>query len=65
MAAAEAVESALCEAGFAAEREDMTAGLAGLFPGMGEGLAEWIITAPDGEQMALQLAYFDWPATRC
>ena len=59
LAAAEAVESALCEAGFAAEREDMTAGLAGLFPGMGEGLAEWIITAPDGEQMALQLAYFD------
>jgi hypothetical protein len=26
---------------------------------MGEGLAEWLITAPDGEQMTLQLAYFD------
>jgi hypothetical protein len=26
-------------------------------PGMGEGLAEWIVTAPAGEQMALQLAY--------
>jgi hypothetical protein len=37
----------------------MTAGLTGIFPGMGEGLAEWIITAPGGEQMALQLAYFD------
>ena len=26
---------------------------------MGEGLAEWVITGPGGEQMALQLAYFD------
>ena len=26
---------------------------------MGEGLAEWIVTAPGGEQMMLQLAYFD------
>jgi hypothetical protein len=26
---------------------------------MGEGLAEWIITAPGGEQMMLQVAYFD------
>jgi hypothetical protein len=26
---------------------------------MGEGLAEWIVTAPGGEQMLLQLAYFD------
>jgi hypothetical protein len=25
---------------------------------MGQGLAEWIITAPDGQQMMLQLAYF-------
>jgi hypothetical protein len=49
----------LVEAGFAVEREDMTAGLAEIFPGMGEGLAEWIITAHSGEQMALQLAYFD------
>lgn len=59
LAAAGAVEAALREAGFGAERQDMTAGLAEIFPGMGEGLAEWIITAPDGEQMALQLAYFD------
>jgi Nucleotidyl transferase AbiEii toxin, Type IV TA system len=58
-AAAAAVESALREAGFETERQDMTGDLAGIFPGMGEGLAEWIITAPDGEQMALQLAYFD------
>jgi Nucleotidyl transferase AbiEii toxin, Type IV TA system len=59
LAAATSVESALREAGFGAERQDLTAGLAGIFPGMSEGLAEWIITAPDGEQMALQLAYFD------
>jgi len=59
LAAAGGVEAALREAGFGAERQDMTAGLEGMFPGMGEGLAEWIITAPDGEQMALQLAYFD------
>jgi hypothetical protein len=30
-----------------------------IFPGMGDGLAEWIITAPGGEQMVLQMAYFD------
>src|SRR5260370_20914172 len=26
---------------------------------MGEGLAEWIVTAPVGEQTMLQIAYFD------
>ena len=26
---------------------------------MGEGLAEWIITAPDGREMMLQMSYFD------
>jgi hypothetical protein len=26
---------------------------------MGDGLAEWIVTAPGGRQMMLQLAYFD------
>jgi Nucleotidyl transferase AbiEii toxin, Type IV TA system len=30
-----------------------------MFPDIGEGLAEWIVTAPGGEQMILQLAYFD------
>jgi hypothetical protein len=59
LAAAGAVEAALRKAGFRAERQDDTAGLAEVFPGMGEGLAEWIITAPGGEQLALQLAYFD------
>jgi hypothetical protein len=58
-AAAGAVESALIEAGFQAERRDQTAGLADVFPGMGDGPAEWIITAADGGQMMLQMAYFD------
>ncbi len=58
-AAAGAVETALREAGFAAERQDKTAGLGDIFYGMGDGLAEWIVTAPSGEQMALQMAYFD------
>lgn len=54
-----AVEAALREAGFEAERRDLAAGLADVFPEMGEGLAEWIVTAPDGAQMMLQMAYFD------
>jgi hypothetical protein len=58
-AAADAVELGLRNAGFGAERQDKTAGLADIFEGMGEGLAEWIVTAPDGEQMLLQMAYFD------
>ncbi len=58
-AAADAVEAALGEAGFRARRLDKTGGLADIFDGMGEGLAEWIVTAPGGEQMMLQLAYFE------
>ncbi len=58
-AAADAVEAALRDASFRTERLDKTAGLADVFYGMGEGLAEWIVTAPGGEQMLLQMAYFD------
>jgi Nucleotidyl transferase AbiEii toxin, Type IV TA system len=58
-AAADAVEAALRRAGFDAERQDQAGGLADLFPDIGEGLAEWIVTGPGGEQMVLQLAYFD------
>jgi hypothetical protein len=58
-AAADAVEAALRAAGYRAERQDKTAGLDDIFPGMGDGLAEWIITAHGGRQMTLQLAYFD------
>ena len=58
-AAAGTVEAALRDAGFEADRQDKTGGLADIFEGMGEGLAEWIITAPSGEQMMLQMAYFE------
>jgi len=58
-AAADAVEAALRAAGLAADRRDKTDGLTDIFEGMGEGLAEWIITAAGGEQMMLQMAYFD------
>jgi hypothetical protein len=58
-AAAEAVEAALDGAGFAADRQDQAGGLADLFAGLGDGLAEWVVTAPGGEQMMLQMAYFD------
>jgi hypothetical protein len=57
-AAVGAVENALRSAGFQADRQDKTAGLSDIFYGMGEGLAEWIITAPGGRQMTLQMAYF-------
>jgi hypothetical protein len=58
-AAAGAVGAALQAAGYVAERRDTAGGLADVFYGMGDGLAEWIVTAPDGAQMMLQMAYFD------
>ena len=59
LAAARSVEHALQRAGFAAEREGATTELADVLEGIGDGLAEWTITAPDGERTMLQLAYFD------
>ncbi len=58
-AAAELVEAALLVAGLGVEREDKAAGLADVFPGMGDGLAEWIVAEPGGRQVSLQMAYFD------
>ena len=58
-AAADAVEAALRAAGFEAERRDQAGGLEDIFYGLGEGIAEWVITAPGGEQTMLQMAYFD------
>ena len=57
--AAAGVEAALRQADFTAERLDDLAGLADIFPGMGESPAEWIITSPGGQELRLQLAYFD------
>lgn len=58
-AAAGAVERALLEAGFSTERLDRMGDLEDVFEGAGEGLAEWVITAPGGQQTMLQMAYFD------
>lgn len=58
-AAAVAGEAALRGVGFQPERQDQVARRADMFPGMGEGLADWIVTPPGGTQMVLQLAYFD------
>jgi hypothetical protein len=58
-AAADEVEVRLRDACFEAERQDQAGGLGDIFPGMDQGLAEWIVTAPGGERMMLQMAYFD------
>jgi hypothetical protein len=58
-AAADSVAAALRGAGFQIEAQDEEAGLADIFPEMGQGLAEWTVTAAGGEQTVLQLAYFD------
>jgi hypothetical protein len=57
--AAGAVEAALRDAGYAVSRHDMTGGLLDVFDGMGQGLAEWQVTALDGQQTVLQMSYFD------
>jgi hypothetical protein len=54
-----AVEDALRGAGFGVERLDPAGDLGEVFEGMGDGLAEWIVTAPGGREMLLQMAYFD------
>jgi hypothetical protein len=59
-AAAAGVEAALQADGFRTERVDKTAGLTDVFgPGMGTGLAEWIVSAPGGRRMTLQMSHFD------
>ncbi|MBV9794018.1 MAG: nucleotidyl transferase AbiEii/AbiGii toxin family protein [Actinobacteria bacterium] len=58
-AAAAAVEAALRAAGFTADRQDGVNDLGDIFEGIGEGLAEWLITSPGGQQTMLQMAYFE------
>lgn len=59
-AAASEIEAALREAGYSPSRIDQAAGLEEIWPDAGEGLAEWEVTAPDGEHtMQLQAAYFE------
>jgi hypothetical protein len=58
-AAAAGVEAALRAAGLEAERQDRLGDLAEVIYGLEDGLAEWIVTAPDGRQTMLQLARID------
>ena len=58
-AAAGAVEEALCAAGFQAERQDRDSGLGEVFYGFDDGLIEWVVVGPGGDQTVLQIAHFD------
>jgi hypothetical protein len=61
-AAASEIEAALHAAGYATQRIDVaaTGELGDFWPDMGEELAEWEVTAPDGEHtVQLQAAYFE------
>jgi hypothetical protein len=58
--AAAEIQAALEAAGYATERLDGAGGLGDLWPDAGEELAEWEVTAPDGEQtVQVQVAYFE------
>lgn len=58
-AAAAAVETALGEAGFRVERVERFGDLAAVWEGLTDNLAEWIVTAPGGERLMLQMANVD------
>jgi hypothetical protein len=58
-AAAGAVEEALRAAGFEAERQNRDGGLGEVFYGFDDGLVEWTVSGPDGQQTILQIAHFD------
>jgi hypothetical protein len=59
-AAATEIEAALHAAGYSAARLDQGNGLGEIWDEAGEGLAEWEVTAPDGEHtVQLQAAYFE------
>src|SRR5260370_30058708 len=58
-AAADAVEAALRDAGFGAERRDKTGGLRDIFYGVGEGLAQWNSTRPARARTDLEDPYVD------
>src|SRR5712691_1529715 len=60
--AAAEIQAALLAAGYATERLDVAGagGLGDLWPEAGEELAEWEVTAPDGEHtVQVQVAYFE------
>lgn len=51
--------TSLRAAGFQVERQDRESGLGEVFYGFGQGLIEWVVTSPGGEQTILQIAHFD------
>lgn len=57
--AAAAVETALRAAGFQIERVDRFGDLAEVWEGLTDNLAEWIVTAPGGDRLMLQMANVD------
>jgi Nucleotidyl transferase AbiEii toxin, Type IV TA system len=58
-AAADGVVNALRDAGYTVQPRDNADQLADVFEGMEEGLAEWIVVAPSGDHVLLQMAYFE------
>ena len=59
-AAAGAVEDALRGAGLEADRQNRdSSGLGEVFYGFDEGLIEWVVTGPEGQQTLLQIAHFN------
>lgn len=57
--AAAAVEAALRAAGFQVERVDRFGDLTAVWEGLADNLAEWIVTAPGGDRVMLQMANVD------
>lgn len=57
--AADAVQAALLASGLTADRQDKTAGLADIFEGMGDQMAEWDVASPAGEATKLQMAFIE------
>lgn len=57
--AAGLIAAALADDGITVTREGPASDLAGLFPGLGDELADYHLTVPSGQSADLQLAYFD------
>lgn|SRR5487761_838068 len=58
-AAAAAVEDVLQAAGLQTERQNREDGLGEVFYGFDDGLIEWTVTGPGGQQALLQITYFE------
>ena len=59
-AATTVIEAALAAAGYGVEPIDKTGGLTEIWADAGEGLAEWVVTTPDGEHVVqVQAGHFE------